>query len=69
MQTIKQIENNGCLNMYRIVEKNTLRSILKEIKLDTNFFVVLVNGKQFDLDDIVKIGDEILVLPRIAGGY
>ena len=51
------------------VEKTmSVGQLLSEMKLEQQYFAVLVDGKRVDLDETVDANTEIIILPRIAGG-
>ena len=51
------------------VEKTmTVGNLLREMKLEQQYFAVLVDGKRVDLDETIDANTEIIILPRIAGG-
>jgi len=51
------------------VEKTmSVGNLLREMKLEQQYFAVLVDGKRVDLDETIDANTEIIILPRIAGG-
>lgn len=51
-----------------ITKKTTVRELLIKNHLEKAYFVVIVDGKKAELNDIIKEGQEIIVLPKITGG-
>ena len=72
MENLDQINNIGALKTFKanITAENPRKvsDLLKELKLDNKFFAILVNGKRAALDQNLSIDDNIVLLPRIAGG-
>lgn len=68
MQSLEKLNETSSMTMYRIKRRTTVQILLRALKLETNYFTVLINGHKATLTDIVEKGDEILILPRIAGG-
>ena len=56
------------LKQVAITKETTIRDLLIEHHLEKAYFVVIVDGKKALLDDIVRKGQSVIVLPRIAGG-
>jgi molybdopterin converting factor small subunit len=42
--------------------------LLKELNLEDKYFGILVNGKKAEPNTKIKVTDEIVILPHIAGG-
>ena len=56
------------MTTYVARERITIRDMLKELKLQSAYFAVLINGSRASPDDIVNKDDKITILPKIAGG-
>jgi len=56
------------LKTYRAKEKSTLKDALKGMNLEEKYFAVLVNGKRVEESHELKENDEVVILPKIAGG-
>jgi len=56
------------MTTYRVKSPQKVYDVLKKLNLETKYFVVLINGKKVEPTDFVEKDDEILILPRIAGG-
>lgn len=53
----------------KIKERQTLRSLLKEIKIEGKYYAIIINGKAVtDLATMIDPEDKILILPKIIGG-
>lgn len=64
------IQNNSYLNHpFRIEQSLTVRDLLKKLNLLENVFVILMDGKSVTLDTILSPTSEIIILPKIAGGF
>lgn len=50
-----------------MTEKKTVADLLRDLDI-SNDHVVLVNGKQMELEFLLEKGDKIVILPKIAGG-
>ena len=68
MQNIQKIEEVSSMTTYRVKNQQKVIDILKKLNLESKYFVVLINGKKVEPTDFVEKDDEILILPRIAGG-
>jgi len=67
-QNLQQLQSTGSLKSYRVKTSRNVSDLLKDLKLESKFFAILVNGKKVDLNDKIEEGSEIVILPRIAGG-
>jgi molybdopterin converting factor small subunit len=45
-----------------------VKDLLKELNLEGKCFGILVNGKHADEDTVIRMTDDIVILPHIAGG-
>ena len=68
MQNLQEITSTGSLKTYKVKTARTVSDLLKELKLETKFFAILVNGKRVSLENMIDEGSEITILPKIAGG-
>ena len=68
MQNIEKIEEVSSMTTYRVKNSQKVYDVLKKLNLESKYFVVLINGKKVEKNDEVFENDEILILPRIAGG-
>ena len=69
MQTeIEKLNEVTSMRSYIVKKNQTVKSVLKELGLETRYFAVLVNGLRADLSTELSKDDEILILPKIAGG-
>ncbi len=68
MQNLEKIEEVSSMKTYRVKSPQKVYDVLKKLNLETKYFVVLINGKKVEPTDFVVKDDEILILPRIAGG-
>ena len=68
MQNLQEINSTGSLKTYKVKNARTVKNLLKELKLETKFFAILVNGKRVSLENMIDEGSEITILPKIAGG-
>ena len=68
MQIVEKVNETSSMAVYRIKNRQTVENVLASLNLEAKFFAVLVNGRKVDLKDSINEGDEILVLPKIAGG-
>lgn len=72
MQNIEKIEKVGevsSMTTYRVKNRQKVVDVLQKLNLESKYFVVLINGKKVEKSDEVFENDEILILPRIAGGF
>ena len=68
MQNIEKIEEVSSMTTYRVKNPQKVSDVLTKLNLESKYFVVLINGKKVEPTDFVEKDDEILILPRIAGG-
>ncbi|MHA1718392.1 MAG: MoaD/ThiS family protein [Promethearchaeota archaeon] len=68
MQNLEKIEEVSSMTIYRVKNPEKVYEVLKKLKLESKYFAILINGKKVKPTDIVEENDEILILPRIAGG-
>ena len=68
-QNLQKLQSTGSLKSYRVKTSRTVSDLLKDLKLESKFFAILVNGKKVDLNDTIEANSEIVILPRIAGGH
>ena len=68
MQNIEKIDEVSSMTTYRVKNPQKVYDILTKLNLESKYFVVLINGKKVEPTDFVEKDDEILILPRIAGG-
>jgi sulfur carrier protein ThiS len=66
-QIVETIEV-GTLKTFTLKNEKCVKDLLKELKLSDKFFAILVNGKRANLNDMIKEGSSIILLPKIAGG-
>lgn len=58
----------GTLKTFTAKSERKVSDLLKEMNLKDKYFAILVNGKRAGLDDVIKEGSSVVLLPRIAGG-
>ncbi len=68
MQYLDEISTTGSLKTYKVKESRTVADLLKDIGLESKFFAILADGKKVGLNDQIGEGQEITILPKIAGG-
>jgi sulfur carrier protein ThiS len=68
MEHLQELAQTGSLKSYRVTTRKTVRDLLKELKLESKFFAILVDGHRAELDAEISEGSEITILPKIAGG-
>ena len=59
------------INNMRRFKANTEKSVMElfnELNLNGKQYIIIVNGKRSNNEEIVKKGDEIIILPKISGG-
>jgi len=69
LQNIEKIEEVSSMTTYRVKNPQKVYDILTKLHLESKYFVVLIDGKKVEPTDFVEKDDEILILPRIAGGF
>ncbi len=68
MQELEKLTETSSITTYKVNTKQTVASILEALGLQQKYFAVLVNGRKVNLQDVLEEGQEIIVLPKIAGG-
>lgn len=63
-----EINKTSNITVYRAQHTQTVQDMLQRLELQTNYFTVLINGKKANPHDQIQINDNIIVLPKIAGG-
>ena len=63
-----QTQTSGSVQQYKVLKAKTVKDLLDELNLSGKAFVLLVNGKRANLDQMVEENTEITILPKIAGG-
>ena len=51
-----------------VSKRQTVKDLLRKMNLESKFFAVIVNGQKVDLETTLDQHDEVLILPKIAGG-
>lgn len=51
-----------------VEEEKTVKAMLAEIGLEDMALAVLVDGMKVEMDDVIKEGQKVVILPKIAGG-
>jgi sulfur carrier protein ThiS len=51
-----------------IQQRKTVRQLLCELKIERNYIAVIVDGRKAILDQEIREGQRVIVLPAIAGG-
>jgi molybdopterin converting factor small subunit len=68
---IKQISDlldTGLYETFTPDREMLVADLLKELNLEDKYFGILVNGKKAEPNTKIKVTDEIVILPHIAGG-
>ncbi len=71
MQNDTELLQSGELSTthtYHVTEEKTVKALLQQLNLQDKYFAILLNGRRAKLDDVLKEGSEIVILPKIAGG-
>ena len=70
MQNLQLEKINETSSMTTFIARHSqkLDTILQELHLRSRYFAVLVNGQKVSPEHQIDEGDEILILPKIAGG-
>ncbi|MDD4353029.1 MAG: MoaD/ThiS family protein [Candidatus Nanoarchaeia archaeon] len=67
-ELLAQITEQGSLKSYRIKKDSTVAEVLKEMNLENKYFALIVNNKKVGIDYKLKENEELVILPKIAGG-
>ena len=76
IDTLQKLDQSEKLNKdkrpfmeLRVESEITVRALLVQLKIpSTQFLAILVDGKKADLDQVVRAGQQVILLPLIAGG-
>ncbi len=69
MTGIEKLNETSSMTTYRVVKSaQKVYDVLKQLNLESKYFAVLVNGQKVDTSMEIETNDEILILPKIAGG-
>ena len=68
MSTLQKINRTSNITTYRAINNQKVQDVLQKLNLEFKFFAVLVNGKRADINQEIQKDDEIVILPKIAGG-
>lgn len=68
MESLQKIQTTGSMTTYRVHKTAKIADLLKELHLESNYFVILVDGKKASPESTIRENAEITILPRIAGG-
>ncbi len=69
MMGLEKLNETSSMTTYRVKNAQKVYDVLKKLNLETKYFAVLVNGQKADTSMVIEKNDEILVLPKIAGGF
>lgn len=58
----------GTMKTFTVKEERKVKDLLKELKLNDKYFAILIDGKRANINDVIKEGSSIILLPKIAGG-
>ena len=67
-QSFEEVVDIGSLKTFQVNRERKVSDLLNELKLSNKYFAILVNGKKAGINDIIKEGSSIVLLPKIAGG-
>jgi sulfur carrier protein ThiS len=67
-EEIVKLNDTSSMTTYRVRSPQTVYDVLKKLNLESKNFAVLVNGIKAEHSQVVDTEDQILVLPKIAGG-
>ncbi|MHA1649013.1 MAG: MoaD/ThiS family protein [Candidatus Helarchaeota archaeon] len=66
---IESVETGSVLTKITVEKTTTVADLLNELKIPQGkYLAVLVDGKKADLDQEIREGQKVIVLPMIAGG-
>jgi molybdopterin converting factor small subunit len=68
LEHLEKVTETSSMMTYKLRKAQTVMDILQKLHLAHNYFTILVNGKRAAMDEEIKEGTEILILPKIAGG-
>ncbi|MHA1672368.1 MAG: MoaD/ThiS family protein [Promethearchaeota archaeon] len=64
----EKVNTFSCITTYVAHKSHTVTEMLTKLHLEMKHFAILVNGKRVSLEDVIEPQDEIIILPKIAGG-
>ena len=68
MSELQKLNRTSNITTYRAKNNQKVQDMLKKLNLELNFFAILVNGKRVGINQEIQKDDEIVILPKIAGG-
>lgn len=68
MQNLEKINEFSSITTYIARNNQKVYEVLKQLKIEDRYFAILVNGHRVHINDSILPEDEIIVLPKIAGG-
>ena len=68
MSKLQKINRTSNITTYRAIKNQKVQDVLHKLNLELKFFAVLVNGKRVGINQEIQKDDEIVILPKIAGG-
>ncbi|MHA1519042.1 MAG: MoaD/ThiS family protein [Promethearchaeota archaeon] len=64
----EKINTFSSINTYVAHRSHSVSEMLKKLNLETKHFAILCNGQRVDIEHMIEPEDEIIILPKIAGG-
>lgn len=69
MVGLEKLNETSSMTTYRVKNASKVYDVLEKLNLEIKYFAILVNGQKADTSMQIEKNDEILVLPKIAGGH
>lgn len=68
INSIEQVASVEAFKEFKVEEEQTVEKLLEDMKLKGLALAVLVDGVKVSMDDVIKEGQSVVILPIIAGG-
>ena len=68
MKETKELLDTGTYEIFKPDKSMLVRDLLKELNLEQRWFGILVNEKKAYTSTPITPEDEVVIIPRIAGG-
>lgn len=68
VEGLQKIYTTGSMTTYRVQKAAKIADLLKDLHLESKYFVILVEGKKASPNSFIDKNAEITILPKIAGG-
>ena len=68
MELFEKTNTFSSITTYVAHKNHTVSEMLQKLHLEAKYFAILCNGQRVGFDHVIETEDEIIILPKIAGG-